>query len=182
MLHRWSHDFGSISWWFEKNVGNTWGICLLTRVHFNPAKTQLIQFGSTVKSPCSMSFIFCGQHLTMLDSGFTWGAVNEILTSRWSLRILLNMQILYFCRGLILRMVYWKLVYFSHTILVSIWWGLWRLSSRQIEVLEVSCNNILRRIWPLPFLSYTALVTDLEYVYFIVRLTHANVCESMWKP
>ena len=37
-------------------------------VHFNPDKTQLIRFGSTVNFPCSASFIFCGQRLTMLDS------------------------------------------------------------------------------------------------------------------
>ena len=37
-------------------------------VCFNPAKTKLIRFGSTVNLPCSASFIFCGQCLTMLDS------------------------------------------------------------------------------------------------------------------
>ena len=37
-------------------------------VRFNPAKTQIIRFRSTVNFPCSASFIFCGQRLTMLDS------------------------------------------------------------------------------------------------------------------
>ena len=34
-------------------------------IRFNPAKTQLIQFCSTVNSPYSVIFIFCGQHLIL---------------------------------------------------------------------------------------------------------------------
>ena len=37
-------------------------------VRLNPAKTQLIRFVSTVNLPCSASFVFCCQRLTMLDS------------------------------------------------------------------------------------------------------------------
>ena len=38
------------------------------RVHFNPAKTQLICFGTAVNCSCSDTFIFCGRRLAMLDS------------------------------------------------------------------------------------------------------------------
>ena len=38
------------------------------RVRFNPAKTQLICFGTAVNCSCSDTFIFCGRRLAMLDS------------------------------------------------------------------------------------------------------------------
>ena len=38
------------------------------RVCFNPAKTQIICFGTTVNCSCSDTFILCGQRLAMLSS------------------------------------------------------------------------------------------------------------------
>ena len=38
------------------------------RVRFNPAKTQLICFGTAVNCSCSDTFILCGQRLAMLSS------------------------------------------------------------------------------------------------------------------
>ena len=36
-----------------------------SHIRFNPPKTQLIQFCSTVNSPYSVIFIFCGQRLIL---------------------------------------------------------------------------------------------------------------------
>jgi len=46
-------------------------------VLFNPAKTVNFNPANTVNFSCSASFIFCGQHLTMLDSVVQ--PVNELI-------------------------------------------------------------------------------------------------------
>ena len=65
MLCWWPHDFGSISWWSEKNVGGMWGICLLILCSSQPSQNS----ANTVWFNCELALqcILCFLHLTMLD-------------------------------------------------------------------------------------------------------------------
>ena len=125
MLCRWPHDFGSISWWFEKNVGSMWGIYLLIPCSFKPCQNSANMVRLWIPPVvCPLfSVVSIWQCLTQW---FTWATICQwsylmILTSRWSLWILLNRQILNFW-GLILRIVYWKLV-ISVILSWFLWWG-----------------------------------------------------------
>ena len=141
-------------------------------VRLNPAKTQLLRFGSTVNSPCSMSFIFCGQRLTMLDSVVHLG---NYLSMNLSDDLDIQMKSMDFIKQANTELLRFN---FADSILktclfqsycLGFYGGvLWHLSSRQIKALEVSYNNILCRIWSLPCVSHTAvghLVAELDSVY-----------------
>ena len=134
-------------------------------VRFNPAKTQLIRFGSTVNFPCSASFIFCGQRLTMLDSVVHLGNYQTMNLSDDLDIQMKSMDVIKQANTVLLRFNSILKTHLFQSYCLSFYGGaLWRLSSRQIEAFEVSYNNI----WSLPRVSHTAivhLVAELESVY-----------------
>ena len=137
---------------------------------FNPAKTQLIRFASTMNFPCS--YIFCGQRLTMLDSVVHLG---NYLMMNLSDDLDIQMKSMDFIKQantVFLRFNFPDSVLKKHlfqSYCLSFYGGaLWHLSLRQIKALEVSYNNMLRWIWSLPSVSHTAiahLVAELESAY-----------------
>ena len=148
------------------------------RVRFNPAKIQLICFGTAVNCSCSDTFIFCGRRLAMLDSVVHLGSY---LTVNLSDDLDIRMKTMDFIRqanAVLLRFHFADRALKTHlfrSYCLGLYGGaLWNLSSGPVRALEVSYNNILRRIWSLPRTAHTAVVHSVAELKSVFNLLYCR--------
>ena len=158
---------------------------------FNADKTQLIKFYKSPNpvsaSPC---FIFLGQTLSLSNSISHLGHIltynlsddDDICAISKDMRCKANCLLNTFscCDPFV------KTRLFSSFCLSLYGAYLWRSSSPQLRALEVSFNNILRKIWSLPRHSHTGIVhtgivhsvARLESIYNIVVIRSRSLLAS----
>ena len=150
---------------------------------FNADKTQLIKFNKS-PNPVSASsrFIFLGQTLSLSNSISHLGHIltynlsddDDICAiSKQSYSCLLHT---FSCCD-----PFVKTRLFSSFCLSLYGASLWRSSSPQLRALEVSFNNILRKIWSLPRHSHTGIVhcvAQLESIYNTVVIRSRSLLAS----
>ena len=129
---------------------------------FNPDKTQCIRFSEKSSGGCSSVFMFCGKYIECVKSVLHLGHVlaenlQDDLDIQWCRSDFIKWAncILYrfaFCTPVVLS-------YLLRCFCMS-YYGcvLWNLSNPSIKCLDVCMNNILRRVWSLPFNCHTSIL------------------------
>ena len=143
---------------------------------FNASKTQLVRFSRTCSSHCSpASFFFNGLELNLGHSAkhlghllsFNLSDADDIVRVKNDLVRKANCMLHSFspCNPLV------KTKLFDSFCLSLYGSALWFSSSPELRSLEVSFNNILRRIWSLPRMCHTGILhctAHLNSIYNIV--------------
>ena len=132
---------------------------------FNPGKTQLVRFSLPCCSPnpsTSPTFLFAGQTLNLADRACHLGHIlrSDLSDTDDILRVQTDM-----CRraNCLLSTFYAtnpavKTLLFRTFCLSLYGSALWRLSSSSLRSLEVTFNNLLRKIWKLPRHCHTSIL------------------------
>ena len=132
--------------------------CLL----FNPFKTQFMQFYHHSHLRMNSSIIFCGSYLPLLNEVLHLGHIltynlsddNDILSKCKDMIKEANSLLFLFSNFSPI-----VLTYLFRSFCLSLYGcALWNISSKCLNTLEVSFNQILRRIWNLPYNSHTRIV------------------------
>ena len=125
---------------------------------FNPDKTQCIRFSRKSSGGCSSVFLFCGKYIECVKSVLHLGYV-------LAENVQDNLDIQRCHSGFIKRAncVLHRTAFCTPVVLLRCFcmsfYGcvLWNLSNPSINSLDVCMNNILRRVWFLPFNCYTSI-------------------------
>lgn len=128
---------------------------------FNAKKTQLIKF-SCCRTDESVELTFCGDQLKLNKSVLHLGHIlssdlsddEDIVAKRKDLCRKANCMLSIFSSCDYLT----KIKLFQSFCLSLYGCALWKASSRQLRSLEVTFNNILRKIWVLPRRCHTSIV------------------------
>ena len=129
---------------------------------FNATKTQLIRFGSSPSSNCQTTIFFCGSHLHFVDTVTHLGPILSFNLSDspdifLKTRNMVKMAncILYPFSGIDPV----TLTRLFHSFCLSLHGAaIWNLSNPSLRSLEVAFNNILWKIWRLPFNCHTRIL------------------------
>jgi hypothetical protein len=154
-------------------------------LNFNSSKTQLIRFGRCKSSTSSDLFLFCDSSLSLLDSVTHLGHVisydlddseDVILKSRDMVRKANCMLRSFLGTDISVKMKLLKS--FCLSLYGSV---LWNLSCRNLRIIEVAFNGILRRIWNVPSRTHTAILhclAGLTSIYNVVFARTKSLLES----
>ena len=145
---------------------------------FNASKTQLIRFRLSPSNLCNAQIYFCGQLLEFCNSVCHLGhyltydlSDNEDIVS--DRMIFLKRQTYFFYNFKFCSPS--TLTFLLHSFCLSLYGcALWRLDSKSITSIEVAFNKVLRRIWNLPFNSYTRIVHCTAHLFSIFNLISAR--------
>ena len=136
---------------------------------FNPGKTQLVRFSLPSSSPnpsTSPTFLFAGQSLQLLDRACHL-AIGHILRLDLSdTDVILRVQTdmcrrancplsTFYAANPVVKTTLFRSFCLSRSLYGS---ALWRLSSSSLRSLEVTFNNLLRKIWKLPRQCHTSIL------------------------
>ena len=129
---------------------------------FNASKTQLIRFGSSPSSNCQATIFFCGSRLQFVDTvthlghvlSFNLSDSTDIILKTRNMVKMANC-LLYSFSGIdpvtLTRL-------FNSFCLSLHGAAIWNLSNPSLRSLEVAFNNILRKIWRLPYNCHTRIL------------------------
>ena len=133
---------------------------VLNMLKFNPEKTQCIRFSEKSSGGCSSVFMFCGKYIVCVKSVLHLGHVLaenlqddldiQRCRSDFIKRANCVLHQFAFCTPVVLS-------YLLRCFCMS-YYGcvLWNLSNPSIKCLDICMNNILRRVWSLPFNCHTS--------------------------
>ncbi len=131
-------------------------------LQFNSSKTQLIRFGRCKSSTSSDLFLFCGSYLPLLDSVIHLGHIlrydlddSEDIVQKSRDMVRKANCVLHSFAGTDPSV---KTKLFQSFCLSLYGSALWNLSSRNLRIIEVAFNGILRRIWNVPPRTHTAIL------------------------
>ena len=152
----------------------------------NPGKTQLVRFSlpcSSSNPSTSPTFLFAGQTLNLADRACHLGHIlrSDLSDTADILRVQTDM-----CRraNCLLSTFYAanpavKTLLFRTFCLSLYGSALWRLSSFSLRSLEVTFNNLLRKIWKLPWHCHTSIlhcISSLQSLFNIVIYRSSMLC------
>ena len=124
---------------------------------FNPDKTQCIRFSWKPSGGCSSVLMFCGKYIECVKSVLHLGHVLaenlqddldiQRCCSDFIKRANCVLHRFAFCTPVVLSYLLccFCMSYYGYV--------LWNLSNPSIKCLDVCMNNILRRVWSLPFVT-----------------------------
>ena len=155
---------------------------------FNPGKTQLVRFSLPCSSPnpsTSLTFLFAGQTLNLADRACHLGHIlrSDLSDTDDILRVQTDM---YRRANCLLSTFYAanpavKTLLFRTFCLSLYGSALWRLSSSSLRSLEVTFNNLLRKIWKLPRHCHTSIlhcISSLQSLFNIVIYRSSMLCQK----
>jgi len=150
--------------------------------------TQLVRFSLPSSSPnpsASPTFLFAGQTLQLLDRACHLGHIlrSDLSDTDDILRVQTDM-----CRraNCLLSTFYAanpvvKTTLFRSFCLSLYGSALWRLSSSSLRSLEVTFNNLLRKIWKLPRQCHTSILhctSSLQSLFNVVVYRSSKLCQK----
>ena len=157
---------------------------------FNASKTQLIRFGPQQSSICSATIKFCGVRLPFanvvshLGHYLSYDLSDNFDISMKTRDLVKKANLLLYTFSAADPVV--KTHLFQSYCLSLYGCTLWNLSCPGIRSLEVAFNNILRRIWHLPYNSHTGIVHSTAHLPSISNLVQSRsssfLCSALSCP
>ena len=161
---------------------------MITTYLIQGKKTQLVRFSLPCSSPnpsTSLTFLFAGQFLKLADRACRLGHIlrSDLSDTDDILRVQTDM-----CRraNCLLSTFYAtnpavKTLLF-HTFCLSLYGSaLWRLSSSSLRSLKVTFNNLLRKIWKLPWHCHTSIlhcISSPQSLFNVVIYRSSMLCQK----